>query len=153
MTKKQRIQEKIAELQKNIDKRLEDGFTRFCYKNNPHLPTIKVKDIAKVLVEQQDFIDREILIGKLLHFYMVNPLDFKSIVSDGVRKHAQFDERKAEYLWESMNDIAIAVEEGKVYLEPNGLFSAWCYGKKRKAEILTIDNAKQDCDGYIIGGI
>jgi hypothetical protein len=153
-TKSERIKIQADKLREAFKERVKPAFNKWIHENNiKDLPSVTFTAMAKVLVEQEEFIQREELVADMLRFYMVNPLDFKCIVSEPLRKSANFNEKKADYLWESMNDIAIAIELGTVYTVPNGLFSAWHPGKHKNHRALTVKEAAKICGAYFDGAI
>lgn len=115
-----------------------------------NLPKVDVKKIAIMCANQEEFLCRERIIMNLLLFYACNTLDFTSIISDPLRKAVDFDEN---YIDECVCDIATLIGEDKVYLEGNELFYAWTTEKKKNSKLLSYEEAIEQSNAFIEGGI
>lgn len=108
--------------------------------------------IDEIIVEQQDFINRQYLALVLLEAYRGNPKSFPLLFNEKIRKDYNYDDSNPEYIWEFVNEIADAIDiaDGEFCdftLLPNGLFSALVYAGKKKKKI-TLDDAIQHFGQY-----
>lgn len=153
LTRNKKISIQAQALKHIIDNRkLEHPLEAYRLKiNNIKFPKKKISSFAKIIVDQDEFIQREILVTELLKFYVCNQLDFYAVVSDEVRKKYNFNEEKPEYVWESMDELACGIAGGEVYLRGNGIFTAWVIEKTKNK--LTVEAAAIECIQYCTGGI
>lgn len=115
------------------------------------MPLRPMKDVANMIIEQRDFVERETLTLHLLEFYAFNTNDFTVIVSKELQDAIKFDEK---YIDECLCDIADLIQRGKVYKTPNGIFTAWGVKKDKHTKgVLTVKEAIEECEGYKHGGI
>jgi len=114
-------------------------------------PGISIERAAKIICDQRNFINREMLANNLMVFYLTNTDVFNCIISEDLRDAIQWDDT---YLDECAVDLAGMVGTGEVYSVPTGIFTAWSVKKETKSSTkLTLDEAFKQIAGYSISGI
>lgn len=113
-------------------------------------PALPVKDLAKKLIDQRDFVSRELLTQSLLELYVFNTTVFNIIISDDLKKEIDFD---PQYIDECISELACLVYDGGVYRQPTGIFDAWVAGKKKNSTKLSVEDAVQLCYEHMFSSI
>ncbi len=97
-------------------------------------------EFDRMLQDQADHVDREILVQQLLIAYGKDVRNLESFIGDDVRKALHYDDSDWEFLWEFCDEFALAVQEGypvgkkKKYLgfQHTGLFTGVVFVPKSK---------------------
>jgi hypothetical protein len=114
-------------------------------------PGINIERAARIICDQRNFVNREMLANNIMVFYLTNTDVFDCIIGEDLRKAIQWDD---EYLDECASELASLVDDGKVYEIPTGIFNAWGIKKETKSSYkLTLDRAFEQIKSYSISGI
>jgi hypothetical protein len=145
------LTKKYKKLQKEIDKARikrvnENPFAVHTLSMLPHTDYL-----AKLVVNQQHFVDTEVLTMHLLEFYAFNPVDFATIVGHEIRKKL---EKKDEFYYNECEiaEISDLIVNEKVYKHETGIFTAWSLTRTKYGK-LTYKEALQTCLDMQKGGI
>lgn len=114
-------------------------------------PKISLAKAVKMINNQRDFVNREMLANNIMLFYLTNTDVFNCIVGEDLRKAVEWND---EYLDECVSEIACMITDGCVYSIPTGIFNAWGVKKETKSSYkLTLDEAFQQIASYAVSGI
>lgn len=135
------MNKKLNNLVKEINKARSEREKELVLGNMDKL-SLPVKDLAKKIIDQRDFVRRECLTQALLELYVFNTTTFNIIIGDDLKKKIDFD---PQYIDECVNELACLVYDGGVFRQPTGIFDAWVASKKKNCTKLSIEDAIQMC--------
>lgn len=112
---------------------------------------ISIKELSSLVKEARDETDYAMLVQHLIEFYAYNTNVFNVIISESLREEVGFAELSIR---ESVENLADAVKEGRVYSTPNGIFEAWTVpNRKKHSKKLSMEDAIEDASMWIHGSI
>lgn len=107
----------------------------------------KDEGFIRMLQEQAEYVDREILVQQFLIAYGKDTRNLDTFIGDDVKIELRYGDSNYEFLWEFCDELALAVQCGYqvgkkrkyLVLAPNGLFSSLVFGPK--SNTITMEEA------------